>query len=142
MADSIKGINCKFSLLVGGNIVTDFRVKNASIQPNVTEITDDLCGEDRSRLDVIVNYYDVSFETHQGNVALLNQALEYHGLKNSGIDLGLNGGFRIQTYDGSAPGLYQLGGLITLGAWNLAIAERATRNTLKLPFRAQKLELL
>ena len=140
MANNIKGIDCKFSLLMEGNIMTEFRAKNVTVRPNVTEIVDDLCGEDRSRLDVIVNFYEGSFDTYMGNVAILNKAISYLDLKNASVDLGLAVGFRIQVYDATAPGLYQLGGITTLGAWDLTMAERATRNMLKLPFRAQRLE--
>lgn len=140
MADNIKGINCKASLLIAGDIMTEFRAKNFTTRPNVTEITDDLCGESRSRLDVVVNFYEVSFDCFMGNVATLNKVLEYHDLKNAGVDLGFQTGFRIQTFDGTAPGIYQFGGIITLGAWDLTVAERSPRNMIKLPFRAQEMK--
>ncbi len=134
----LKGINAKFTMIVGGNLQSSLPVKNFSLRPDVTEVKDDLCGEQRTRLDVIVNFFGGSFDMTMETLTLFDAMLTYHDLKNRNVDLAPEFGFRIETLDGSAPGLYQAGGQIVFGAWDLGIQGRADRNSFKLPFAAQE----
>lgn len=70
----IRGRNGKLLLNIDGSNVT-VRVKRFAVEENVTEVVDDVCGEDRSRPDIVTNFFELGFEAFQDDMTLANKWL-------------------------------------------------------------------
>jgi len=76
--------------------------KNWKANPNVTKIADDVCGEDRSRLDRVVNYWEYSADCYTRDMAALDAFLADVANDDTGVaPLDKGAGVRVAPRDGS-----------------------------------------
>src|ERR1700690_3693041 len=76
--------------------------KSWNVKVNVTKIADGVNGEDRDRLDRVVNYFEISADAFQRDVLVLQGFLK--DIKNddaSVFGLAKGGGMRLKILDGS-----------------------------------------
>lgn len=111
-------------------------VMSWSIKPNVVEAADGICGEDRDRLQTIINFYEVSVEGKQEKLATLKEFLkDQQRLDDRVLAAEKAVGVLIFPLDGTQAA-YQCREY-TLGAWELSAKSRTDRNALVVPGRCR-----
>lgn len=103
MADLLflKGINSVFKFYLDGSEIV-LNCKSWDCKVNVTKISDGVNGEDRDRLDRVVNYFEITADCFQRNMDILQAALKDIQNDDSVVPpLDKAGGIRMKIYDGS-----------------------------------------
>ena len=70
----VRGLNVMLKLYQSGAAVY-FPCKVWDVEENSTEVSDDVNGEDRSRLDKVLNYYSISLDSFQFDETQMNMIL-------------------------------------------------------------------
>ncbi len=73
----LKGLHSTLVLFVGSSKLDAPDVQQWSVKPNVTKINDGVCGEDRDRLDKVINFYDINLTMFNANVDKVLALLGY-----------------------------------------------------------------
>lgn len=131
----IKGQQSIFKFFLDGNEVI-LNSKSWSCKINVTKITDDVNGEDRSRLDRVVNYFEFSVDCYNRDMKILAAALQdINNDDQSVTPLSKAGGVRIKVLDGSRRA-YVCKEMIW-DDFDISASERAPRTMSKISFRSR-----
>lgn len=110
--------------------------KSWSCKPNVTEVTDDVCGEDRSRLDSTVNFFELQVEGFLSDLKPVIAMLRDIANRDANVlPLRKQAALSIKPNDGSKVAF--AASEVTLGAWELSVAGRNDRAMIKIPLRAR-----
>lgn len=132
------GKNNKIVLVLNEKRV-EIEAKNWTVEENATEDEDDVCGEDRSRPQKVVNFYTMSIECFVKNAKLLKALIDYSkhldlltGPQESAI------GMMIYPNDGSAA-LFE-GREVLIGAWRYASGDRRSRSMTTIPIKVRYFE--
>ena len=129
------GKNASFKFYLNGNPVV-LNVKSWSCKPNVTEIADGVCGEDRDRLDTITNYYEFQVEAFLSDLRPVAALLSDTANRDQNVlpyrkEVSLT----IKPNDGSKSAF--VASEMSIGAWDLGVGGRTDRAMLKVPFRSR-----
>ena len=110
--------------------------KSWSCKPNVTEIADGVCGEERDRLDTVTNYYELQVEAFLADLKPVIAMLKDTANRDQNVlPLKKQATLTIKPNDGSKFAF--VASEMTLGAWELAVAGRNDRAMIKIPLRAR-----
>ena len=112
-------------------------VKSWNVKANVTEVAEGVAGEDRDRLQVIPNYYDINLtctEVGVADLAKLIESTDNDDQKVLPLDKSL--AFLIRPMDGTSAA-FQAHGDVTFGGWEWASSGRKDPQQLTIPIRAQ-----
>jgi len=112
-------------------------VDSWSVKPNVTDIADGVCGEERDRLDYEINYYDINLECKQQTTDALEAVLDDGDNQDAHVlPLDKSVAFSLKCNDGTNRA-FAAGGDVTIGAWDFSAGGRTERNKFTLPLRSQ-----
>jgi len=76
--------------------------KNFKVTPNVTKIADPVCGEDRDRLDTVVNSFDFTADCYTRDLAILDAWLAKVVVDDAGVaPSAIGAGVRCAPRDGT-----------------------------------------
>lgn len=132
------GKDYKFSFFINGTPVAEFDIKSFAVTRNVTEVTDDVLGEDRSRLDAITNYFTIDAST------FVTTAAQMQALMDEQANEDANGATTVKSFAiiltpraGSGPKTGFLAKEISLGGWKLDASGRTERSMINYPLRAR-----
>lgn len=129
------GRNATFSFYLNNDKIV-LNTKSWSCKPNLTEVVDDLCGEDRSRLDSFVNYYELQVEAYMADlkpvIALLNDT---NNRDQNVLPLRKQVALTIKPNDGSKVAF--VASEVSIGAWELSVSGQKERAMIKIPFKAR-----
>lgn len=129
------GRNSTFNFYLDNDKVV-LNTKSWSVKPNVTEVTDDVCGEDRSRLDSTVNFFEMQVEAYLADLKPVIAMLKDISNRDTNVlPLNKQASLSIKPNDGSKVAF--VGSEATLGAWELAVAGRNDRAMIKIPLRVR-----
>ena len=131
------GKNATVSFFMDGANKVPVVVESWSCKPNVTAVNDGVNGEDRDRLQTMVNYYQFTLNCKQEGVKDLLKLLV--NIKNDDQNtLPLNKGlaFIIKPNDGTTS-MFQVSGDVTVDDWEWANSGRTDRQKLTIPMRSQ-----
>ena len=136
----IKGLNCKatFQLAQPNATTQNFVLQKTTIdiEPDVTEIADDIIGNKRSSLDRVLNYYTVSMSLQIRDLRLLRGFLAFQREQDLTANMAASGlGVLISPNDGTRQGFSLVG--YVLGGWKLNISGRSDRVKLVVPGRCE-----
>jgi hypothetical protein len=136
---NIKGKNAKLTFQLSQdngkskNLV--IRCTSWELKPNVTEIADGICGEDRDDIDVEINFYEVQFECLVRNTELLSAFLNHQRGRDLKVAMAESAvGILIQPNDGTQAA-FQVRKYV-LGAWSFGAGGRVERIKVPVPGRA------
>ena len=129
------GRNSQFSFYHNNDKVV-LNVKSWSCKPNVTEVADDVCAEDRSRLDSFVNYYELQVEAFLADLKPVIAMLADTANRDQNVlPLRKQVALAIKPNDGSKVAF--AASEMSIGAWELSVAGRTDRAMIKIPLRAR-----
>jgi len=137
MADApfLIGQNVKALLTLNKKKLTVF-LQNGSVKPNKTEWADDVCGETRSRLGHVNNFYDCTFSVWVTDTGPINAFLDYEDIIDSGVTpQDMQFGILISPPSGSKQSYVARD--LDLGVWELPFSNRANRVIVPIPVRAK-----
>lgn len=137
-APFFKGKNCIVQLFIGGAPVgDDIAVKSFSAKPNVTTIADGVGGEDRDRLDVEVNFYELKIECFAGvdPQKLLNLLADQENVDAGGMPTSKQFAMVIKPANGGKAGFK--GTEATVDDWEFAFSGRVDRAMITIPVRCR-----
>jgi hypothetical protein len=116
-------------------------VKSWSCKPNVTEIADGINGEDRDRLDVETNFYELSIDCFLSTAEKIQKLLDYQSRADEGGQApDASVGLSLKDKTGGKS-LYK-GQDVVIGSWNLSSGGRTDRLMLSLPLRCSRFDLV
>ncbi len=130
-----KGQQSVFKVFLDGDELV-LNSKSWNVKVNVTKIADGVNGEDRDRLDRVVNYFEISADLFQRDVKVLQGFLK--DIKNddaSVFGLAKGGGMRIKILDGSRKAFVCKE--MTFDDWDFTASARSDRAMLKVSFRCR-----
>lgn len=131
-----RGLNVTMKLYSDGNPLF-INAKNWSVEQNATEVADDVNGEDRSRLDLITNYYSASVDVYQSDESTMQALIDQQTNDDAAATPFKQGAsIRIRHRDGTKAA-YRLEG-VKLGPWSNDVGGRTEPNMLKLKLRFTK----
>ena len=131
----VKGQQSVFKFFLDGNEVI-LNTKSWNCKANVTKIADAVNGEERDRLDRVVNYFEISAECFNRDMKVLDAAIkDIENDDQSVTPLDKVGGVRIKVLDGSRKA-YQCKELV-LDDFDITASERAPRTMSKLTMRCR-----
>jgi hypothetical protein len=110
--------------------------KTWEIGPNVTDVADGVNGEQRDRLQTIVNYFEGTMTVYQNDVSALLQLLS--NINNDDLEvlpLDKTFGFNFKILDGTRQNFVGKEGVI--GAFRVNQGGRTERVMLSIPFRCR-----
>lgn len=129
------GRNSTFSFYLNNDKIV-LNVKSWSCKPNVTEVADDVCGEDRARLDSQTNYYEVQVEAFLADLKPVIAMLSDTANRDQNVlPFRKQVALSIKPNDGSKVAF--AASEMVLGAWELSVAGRTDRAMIKIPLRAR-----
>lgn len=129
------GRNAVFSFYQD-NAKVVLNTKSWSCKPNVTEVADGVCGEDRDRLDSQVNYYELQVEAFLSDLKPVIAMLADTANRDQNVlPLRKQATLSIKPNDGSKVAF--AASEVTIGAWELSVAGRTDRAMIKIPLRAR-----
>lgn len=129
------GKNSKFLFFYDGQQVT-LHVQNWSVKPNVTEAADGVCGEDRDRLQTMVNFYEISVTAWNTDLAPVEKLLANIDNNDANVQpKDKTAVLSIKPNDGTSAAF--VASEISIGAWELSVGGRTERATLTVPMRAR-----
>lgn len=140
MADFISGKHVKARVQLNGS-PWEIKVKSTRVREDAVMVADNVNGENRSRLQKICNFYDVTLECFDdGNSSqiLHNWLTNQQNEDNNAPQLALAGGLRFSYLDGTAGGFVLQG--CTLGPLDYNASGRTERNSATVSFRAHYFE--
>ena len=110
--------------------------KSMEVEAVGEEIADDICGEERARLEFVLSHYKVMIEAMQEDLTLMKAFLAHQRLldartlpKESGL------GFLVYPNDGTRAGFTATD--YVLDAWKFSVGGRKDRNSLSIPGRCR-----
>ncbi len=117
-----------------GTKIGELTAQSWECKRDATEITDDVLGEDRSRIDSETNFFVIGLKCYQRDFVVLRallaaQAVDDSGVQPDQIDMGVV----MKPKDGTKEGYAGKEG--SLGAWSLSASGRTDRVMLDLPIR-------
>jgi hypothetical protein len=111
-------------------------VLNWSCKPNGVKAADGVCGEDRDRLQFIVNFYELTLSCKQTKTQAIAAFLDAQANLDTGVaDLQRGVYMLINPLDGTQ-GAFQAT-QVTLDDWDFRAGGRSERNDLNTPLRAR-----
>lgn len=132
------GKDFKFSFFINGTPVAEFDIKSFSVTRNVTDVTDDVLGEDRSRLDAITNFFTIDAAT------FVTTARQIQALLDEQVNDDANGTPTQKSFacvltprGGAGPKTGFIAKEVSLGGWKLDASGRTERSMLNYPLRAR-----
>ena len=136
-APFFKGKNVVMQLFIDGAPVgDDIAVKSFSAKPNVTTIADGVGGEDRDRLDVEVNFYELKLECFQVDPQkLLNVLSDQENVDAGGMPTSKEFAMVIKPANGAKAGFK--GTECTIDDWEFAFSGRTDRAMFTIPVRSR-----
>lgn len=127
LAPFIKGKNVRRMAIVYQDEKLDLPVKSWSLQRNATEITDDVNGEDRSRLDEETNFFSIQVTCYKDGPALLRKffaAQDVQDARTTPADSSV--GVKFSFYNGDTLKLIT-SGQHSIGNWSINSGGRVER---------------
>lgn len=141
MTDFWSGKDSRLVFFQDDEQVADFDVMSWSVKPEGTKANDGVCGEDRDRLQYIINNYAIQIEAKQQTIKLLEAFLEDQANKDArAIDLSKALGFLVYPLNGTQAAFQA--DEIVLDDWTWAVRGRAERNDISMPLRARYFKAL
>jgi hypothetical protein len=136
MADFWSGKDSQVILMQDNDkVVVD--VQGWNVKPNLVKAADGICGEDRDRLQSIINFYDLNIQGKQETLLAMTAFLDAQENLDAGVaDLERGLFLRIQPLDGTSAA-FGTRGQCTLDDWDFRADGRTERNQLNIPLRAQ-----
>lgn len=137
MADFISGKSVKARVQLNGS-PWEIKVKSTRVKEDAVMVADNVNGENRSRLQKICNFYEVSLDCYddgQSSQILQNWLANQANEDANAPQLPLAGGLRFSYLDGTAGGFVFQG--CTLGPLDYNASGRTERNQASVTFRAQ-----
>ena len=132
------GKDCKLAFFINGNPVGEFDARSYSVDRNVTEVTDDVLGEDRSRLDAITNFYSISVSTFVTTAAQMQALIDEQANDDAnGATTNKSLAIVLTPRGGSGPKKGFKASEISLGGWKLNAGGRTERMMIDYPLRAR-----
>lgn len=108
--------------------------KSWTVEQNATEIADDVNGENRSRLDILTNYFSGSVDIFQSDVGIMDEIMKQQTNDDAGaVPLTQSASVRKRFRDGSKAA-YRCKGMV-FGPWTDAAPGRTERAMITLKFR-------
>jgi len=142
-APFIIGQNNMFQLMSDNEQVYIYVVK-WSVKPAQTKFADDIGGEDRSRLGVVTNYYDISADGRIDDTTPLEALLKRVGnesvISDHSNGLPLGGTVNLLVLPPKGGRVAFVGREISIDDWSWTSSGRSDRNTLEIPIRARYFE--
>lgn len=134
----LKGQQSVFKFFVDGTEIL-LNAKSWNVKVNVTKIADGVNGEDRDRLDRVVNYFEISADCFQRDTKLLEAALkDIQNDDTSVTPLLKAGGVRLKILDGSRKAF--LCKEMLLDDFDFVASGRADRSMAKVTMRCRYFE--
>lgn len=127
------GKNSTVQLFVAGNPVGTLVVQSWECGPDVTEITDDVCGEDRSQLDTETNFFLLTLKCFTKDLTILDKLLDNQAKLDAGTTQDIQFGLVLKPKDGSKGGY--VGKEACFGAWKIGAGGRTERIMQDVPVR-------
>lgn len=128
-----RGLHVQLKFFSNGNPVV-INAKNWNCEQNATEVQDDVCGELRSRLDLITNYFSGSVDIYHSDEETMNAIIEQQTNDDAyTTPFEQSASMRITHRDGTKAA-YRLKGM-KLGPWNMTTGGRTEANMINLKFR-------
>jgi len=110
------------------------------VKPNGVEIADGVNGENRDRLDYIINFYDINVTSFTAKLELVEAFIaEQKDRDTNTIPKDKAVGMVVQCNDGTTKSLVMWGD-VTIGNWGLGIRGRTDRVQVTMPIRCQYLD--
>lgn len=135
---AMKGKSAFLKLFVD-NSKKDVAIKSWEFGPDVTKINDGVCGEDRDRLDVEVNFFTIMLTLYVIDAKIIATFISDQAAMDTGLqptEKAVGGVLKPQ--DGSKFGFAMKE--CTIDDWKLACAGRTDRSLITLPMRARYLD--
>ncbi len=109
-------------------------VKSWSVEQNATEVQDDVNGEDRSRLDLITNFFSASMEIYQSDETIMQAMIDQQTNDDAAsTPLAQSASIRVRHRDGTKAA-YRLENA-KFGPWTTNVGGRTEANMLSLKMR-------
>lgn len=116
------------------SVPKSYPMKSYSFKPNVTKHADGVCGEQRDRLSVTLNYYEGSFQMYEKDAEWLRDWLAAQKARDAmTVPLDQQGAVRFQPNDGTRKS-FLLEDLI-LDDWELSRSGRAEKGMVTVNWR-------
>ena len=135
------GKDYKFSFFINGSPVKEFDIRSFSVTRNVTDVTDDVLGEDRSRLDAITNFFSIDASTFTTTAAQMQALLDEQANDDAnGTPTQKSFAIVLTPRGGSGPKTGFIAKEVSLGGWKHDVNGRTERSMTSYPLRARYFE--
>lgn len=113
--------------------------KNWSVEQNAVEVADDVNGEDRSRLDIVTNYFSGTVDIYESDETLMNEIMAQQDNQDAfGAPLKQSASIRKRHNDGTKAA-YRCSNMVW-GPWTSSAPGRTEANMITLKFRFTRWE--
>lgn len=137
----IRGKNARKKLFVGPDGALEMAIKSWDLTREGTEHTDDVNGEQESRLDFSFSHYGGSIEAYTEDLNAVRRLLALQSNEDAQVGAWINAtSFTFYSRDGSRVVLTGTG--LVIDKWKLASAGRTDPLMITVPFRCTKLQEL
>lgn len=135
---AIRGKDSTLKLFIGDKTIP-IDVRRWRAAENATEIEDNVCGEDRARLDKVVNFYTVTLELLTSDATLIRELLKDQQNDDAGAIPQEKAVAGLLREKGGKKFAWRMSGVV-LGAWDIGADDRASAVNQNVPLRCQYFE--